>query len=118
MSTTEEKLQDRIGEISDALALADDLDDTLSPHSELHVVAALAKTVLDSLRCAETVEVESDFDINIKVALETALLLPEAIKLAKVKAKRDEDEEAIDALSEAKSTLSMLIRELKEIADE
>lgn len=117
----EDRLQDRIGEVADALKEAEDLHAALSgdPNDELDDATKKAEAILDDLRNAESVEKESDLDLSLKSALKGAEALAEELKKAKARLKKDSDLQAsFDIADDALLGVKGLIREIKSLEPE
>lgn len=101
-------LEDKIGEMSDAVdlskSLVQDLDHDCD--GELEVFTNKAVDIAGDLECAEVCETEEDFAANVKAALDKAVELQKQLK-----AHRTEGD-AKEFIKEAKCTIKQLIREL------
>lgn len=111
MATT---LEDRIGEMSDALTMAEQLHEELSADSELTDATKIAEGIMGDLRCAETVETMEDFDLNLKLAHEKCEALVPVLVTARTQAKKLDLKETVEVIGEAKLMLKNLVRELND----
>ena len=98
-------LADTIGSVSDAVALADELQYEIHTFGDADAAKELARDILDDLQCAETVESLADFDANVAEA---------RAKLAKLRAIVD-DEWPVAYVAEVRATMRQLDRELAEV---
>lgn len=121
----EELLEERIGEIADALKEAEDLVTTIEgdPNSDLDEPRKFAEAIRDALQNAETVETEADFDESMRDAMNNAQALGEALKKAKTRVKRelaDSDDllETMPVIDDAMADTKALIRSLRELEPE
>lgn len=100
-------LEDKIGAISDAVNLAETLvqDFTLDTEGELEDLKKIAVDIQGDLECAETCETDADFAANLREAATKAGTIRAAIKAYKGDAPKD-------TVSEVRSTVGALVREL------
>lgn len=117
----EARLEERMGEMSDALRDAQDLFELLQgdTNDELERETKRAGAVADALANCESVEKESDFDLSMKEAVTETTALIELLKKAKARLKKEPDltesyEIAEGALEDAKG----LLRELNSLEPE
>lgn len=95
--SNDDKLMDKLAELSDVIRAADDVVEAFADLDDFDI-AKLAEELRDHLSCAECSETEGDFDANIKAANDS--LRPMTVLL--VALRRDVDkaayEVALDAL--------------------
>lgn len=115
-------MEDRIGEISDAKGLADDIVADLEAADEgdsaLDEALKFAREAADALATAETVETEKDFDLNLKDAWTACEALHPILKAALAKAKKDGEEIREERIGDARSSLKQLVKELRDVMPE
>lgn len=104
-------LEDKIGELSDAVSISATLvqDFTLDTDNDLEAFKTVAVEIASDLECAETCETDADFHANVKFAFEKATKLLVDLKATKQKG----DLAAI--VSDAKSTVKQLLREINSL---
>jgi hypothetical protein len=116
-----EKLTDLQGLIADALnvarAAADELDKSTDSDA-LEGPLKLAKELCSDFTSAETCETIADYLANIRAAKTNVGKLEAALKLAKKNAKREGDDEALEAIENAGDELKTVKRELQDIEGE
>jgi capsule polysaccharide export protein KpsE/RkpR len=114
--TSEDRLQERIGELADALTYANGIVEELEKDSDtLEAALKIATGLRDDLSTAESVETEADFDANITNARTKLVELTTAVKAAKQLA--DEAPEVTDILAECNSAIRQLRRELSDLGE-
>jgi len=117
-NAAQEKLSDRISEISDALTYARDVVSFLSTDIDgdyLDDSRKIAAALLGDLETAETVENEADFEANIMSAIAYAVTLAATLQKAKAAARKEQAIIEIDLICEAQSALKQLRGELNDI---
>lgn len=115
----ESDLDDLIGEVDDALKLAEELRDQLTDKSDLlDELSKLANALYGDLDTSQSVEVISDFYANLKEANQKLNKLTKDLTTATVAARKEHDDAALDAIKEAKETVKDLKRELDNLEPE
>lgn len=116
-----DKLTELQGLIADALKPAQAAVDALDKSTEsdaLDEPFKHAKELASDLSSAETCETARDYLANIRAAKASVGKLESALKLAKRSAKREDDQEAIEAIEYASDELKEVKRELRDIEAE